>query len=218
MKNYLSMRTRQTAATLVLSAIFFLSGCRTESSPEAAARPESPTASSPAAASFALQSAHGGEAGRGSEAPGSPAGLVFELPAQWSRSIPTSAMRVLQATVPGPAGDGELVVFYFGSGQGGGVEANFDRWIGQMDGASGGAPERGKFVAAEFRISWLDVRGTLLPSGMGSGPATPQPGARLLGAVVEGEGGPWFVKLTGPEATVAAERDGFLGMLRAIHR
>ncbi len=51
---------------------------------------------------------------------------------------------------------------------------------------------------------------------MGSGPTTPQPGFRLLGAVVEGEGGPWFFKLTGPEATLASEREAFFGLLRGV--
>ena len=66
------------------------------------------------------------------------------------------------------------------------------------------SPERGDFAAGEFEVTWIDARGTLLPSTMGSGPSTPQPGFRLLGAVVEGEGGPWFFKVTGPESTLAA--------------
>jgi hypothetical protein len=47
------------------------------------------------------------------------------------------------------------------------------------------------------------------------GPAEPQPGSRLLAAVVEGPGGPWFFKTTGPDETVAAARADFLAMLRA---
>ena len=41
-----------------------------------------------------------------------------------------------------------------------------------------------------------------------------QPGSRLLGAVVEGEGGPWFFKATGPDATLAPQRLPFRGMLQ----
>jgi hypothetical protein len=121
---------------------------------------------------------------------------------------------VAQAVIPGSGGPGDLSVFHFGVGGGGGVEANIERWIGQMEGAT--EPERGAFEANGFQVTWVDVRGTLLPSQMGSGPTTPQANSRLLGAVVEGPGGPWFFKATGPEATLAAEREAFLEMLRSV--
>ncbi len=93
----------------------------------------------------------------------------------------------------------------------------FDRWQTRRGGYPT-PPERGELPAAGFRVSWIDARGTLLPSGMGSGPTTPQPGFRLLGAVVEGEGGPWFFKVTGPEATLGPEREAFFGLLRGVRR
>jgi hypothetical protein len=52
---------------------------------------------------------------------------------------------------------------------------------------------------------------------MGSGPTTPQPDSRLIGAVVEGPGGPWFFKATGPSQTLADQRQGFRDMLMALH-
>lgn len=142
----------------------------------------------------------------------------FELPATWRREQPSSGLRLAQAVVPGAAGPGELAVFHFGAGQGGGVEANFERWLGQMEQPAGSSPERGELAASDFRVSWIDARGTLLPSTMGSGPTSPQPGFRLLGAVVEGEGGPWFFKVTGPEATLAPEREAFFALLRGVRR
>ncbi|HSN55836.1 MAG TPA: hypothetical protein VLT32_14275, partial [Candidatus Sulfomarinibacteraceae bacterium] len=57
---------------------------------------------------------------------------------------------------------------------------------------------------------------TLLPSGMGAGPTEPIPGSRLLGAVIDGPGGPWFFKLTGPAETVAAAAADFESMLRSV--
>lgn len=142
----------------------------------------------------------------------------FELPANWRREQPSSGMRLAQAVVPGPAGPGELAVFHFGAGRGGSVESNFERWLGQVELLAGSTPQRGELLAAGFKISWIDARGTLLPSGMGSGPTTPQAGFRLLGAVVEGEGGPWFFKLTGPEATLAPEREAFFTLLRGVRQ
>lgn len=184
------------------------------------ASPASPPITEPAAP-------HGGD-GAGEKALSaegstiSTASLRFDLPAAWRREQPSSGMRLAQAVLPGSApgeaGPGELAVFHFGAGKGGGVESNFERWLGQIEPPAGGKPERGDFSVAGFKISWIDARGTLLPSGMGSGPATPQAGYRLLGAVVEGEGGPWFFKVTGPDATVASQREAFFVLLRGVRR
>jgi hypothetical protein len=157
-----------------------------------------------------------GEVVPGGGAAGQAAGLDFDLPAGWQSEQPSSSMRMAQAAIPGPGGPGQLVVFYFGPGGGGGVEANVQRWIGQMEVDPGTQPAQETFDANGYRVTVIDVKGTLLPSTMGTGPETPQPDSRLLGAVVEGPGGPWFFKVTGPEATVEAERDAFLTMLRGV--
>ena len=142
--------------------------------------------------------------------------IQFAIPANWQQQPPANQMRVAQATIPGAGGNGDFVVFYFGPGGGGGVEANIQRWVDQMDPAPGSNPQPETFDANGFRVTWIDVSGTLKPSNMGTGPATEQPDSRLYGAVVEGPGGPWFFKATGPEATLAAERDNFLEMLRSV--
>ena len=143
----------------------------------------------------------------------------FDLPSNWQEQPPSTSMRMAQAVIPGnpgSGGPGEVVVFFFGPGGGGGVEENIQRWIAQMETAPGSNPQPETFEANGFRITWIDVSGTLKPSSMGMGPATPQPGSRLYGAVVEGPGGPWFFKATGPEATLAAERENFVKMLRSV--
>jgi hypothetical protein len=183
-------------------------------SPAAEADPSS-TAPSPSDAPVGPISSRG-EVVSGGGAAGQAAGLDFDLPAGWQAEQPSSSMRMAQASIPGPGGPGQLTVFYFGPGGGGGVEANIERWIGQMEVAPGTQPARETFDANGYRITVVDVEGTLLPSTMGTGPTTPQPDSRLLGAVVEGPGGPWFFKATGPEATLAAERDAFLSMLRSV--
>jgi hypothetical protein len=126
-------------------------------------------------------------------------------------------MRLAQATIPGPAGAGDLAVFYFGAGQGGNVEANIERWIDQVEAAPGTPkPERGTLDANGLKVSWVDVHGTLKPNAMGMGPSTPVTNARLFGAVVEGPGGPWFFKVTGPDKTLAPQRDAFFAMLKTV--
>jgi hypothetical protein len=122
-------------------------------------------------------------------------------------------MRLAQAMIPGDAGPAQLTVFYFGPGGGGGVEANLDRWIGQVQ--ADDDPEREDFALGDWNVSFVEVTGTLLPSGMGTGPTVPQPDSKLLGAVVDGEGGPWFFKATGPAATLEAQRDAFLDLLKS---
>jgi hypothetical protein len=127
-------------------------------------------------------------------------------------------MRFAQAAIPGPAGAGELAAFYFGPGQGGTPDANLERWIDQVEAGPGTPkPERGTLEANGLKVTWVDVHGTLKPSTMGMGPSTPVPDARLLGAVVEGPGGPWFFKATGPDKTLGPQKDAFFSMLKSVH-
>lgn len=142
------------------------------------------------------------------------AGIAFEMPDGWQAQPPSSSMRLAQAQIPGPGGPGELTIFFFGVGGGGGVEANLERWIGQMSAAS--EPLRETFETHGLTVTWVDVKGTLNPSVMGTGPTSPQPDSRLFGAVVEGPGGPWFFKATGPDATLSEQRDAFVEMLQGL--
>jgi len=143
-------------------------------------------------------------------------GLLLELPEGWQQEMPSSPMRKVQAGVPGEAGDGELVVFFFGAGGGGGVEANIQRWIDQMEVAPDSMLQREVIEANGLQITWVNVSGTLKPSTMGVGPTTPIQNSRLLGAVVEGSGGPWFLKVVGPDATLQDHLDGFVQMLKHL--
>lgn len=143
-------------------------------------------------------------------------GAVFDLPAGWQAEAPSSSMRLAQATIPGDAGAGQLTVFYFGPGGGGPVDANLDRWLGQVEVDAGSTPTRDTFTKGEFRGTWVEVIGTIKPSTMGVGPTTPQPDSRLIAAVVEGPQGPWFFKSTGPASTLEAQRPAFLAMLQSV--
>jgi hypothetical protein len=142
--------------------------------------------------------------------------LQFQLPGSWVKETPSSSMRVAQAKIPGPAGPGQFAIFYFGPGGGGTPEANIARWVGQIDSPIR-PPRRESFATHGLRVSWVEVAGTLKPSTVGMGPTTAQPGSRLLGAVVEGAGGPWYVKAIGPDATIGAARGSFLDLLRGLH-
>jgi hypothetical protein len=151
----------------------------------------------------------------------SAAGLRWTAPTGWKAEGPRP-MRAATYTVAPSAGDtvgGECVINYFGAGQGGSVEANIERWKGQVQGSNGQpAPAKvAKRVVKGLSITTIDASGHY--SGMG-GPmaASPRvvPGYRLLGAIVEGPAGNVFVKFTGPQNTVAANQQKFDQLLASF--
>jgi hypothetical protein len=109
-----------------------------------------------------------------------------------------------------------MVLFYFGPGQGGDVEANLQRWVGQMAAAPGTQPTRDAFTSGAFQVTWLEMSGTLKASQIGSFPSTDMPDYRMLAAVVEGANGPWFFRAVGPDSTLAEQREAFLAMIRSV--
>lgn len=143
-------------------------------------------------------------------------GASFTLPQAWIPQAPSSSMRLAQATLPGSAGEGQLTVFHFGPGGGGGVDSNLQRWAGQVEPDAGSEASQESFDVGGFRVTWMEVQGTLKPSTMGTGPTTAQPDSRLFGAVVEGPQGPWFFKATGPAETLVEQRSAFLDVLRSV--
>jgi len=133
-------------------------------------------------------------------------------------------MRLATYAVPSASGDaesGECGVYYFGPGQGGSVEANIDRWIGQFEQSGGKSSKDGAKVEKRnvhaLKVTTVDVSGAY--TGLG-GPRAPQgapkPGYRLLGAVVEGPQGSVFFKFTGPAKTVAQNQPAFEKMLSTL--
>lgn len=151
----------------------------------------------------------------------SAAGVRWTAPANWKAEAarPMRAATYSIATVGGEPGVAECVVNYFGPGQGGGIDANIERWRGQVLGADGNpAPAKiDKRTVRGVPITVVDASGTY--TGMG-GPmmagSKPVPGYRLIGAIVEGPGGNVFFKLTGPAKTIAAQQKQFEQLLASI--
>ncbi len=166
----------------------------------------------------------GAMGGAAAAAPGDLGGLAGRAPAEWRAVKPSSSMRLAEYALPGyPAGatDAVLAVFHFGPNQGGGVDANIQRWISQFtqpDGSDTQAKARKSTRTVQgMAVTLVDIEGTY-NGGMGAGgQAEPQADYRMLGAVVEAPGGVYFYKLTGPRSTVAHWSDGFaefIGSLR----
>ena len=138
------------------------------------------------------------------------AALTFTTPAGWQAGQPSSSMRVAELTLPRAAGDPEdaqLVVYYFG-GQGGSVQANIDRWVGQMQQADGkpsvAASRSVKRQVNGLALTLVDVSGTYIAEvSPGANERNNKPQFRLRAGVVQTANGPYYIKLTGPEKTVA---------------
>lgn len=153
---------------------------------------------------------------------GAPGGLAWTVPGEWTEEPPKSAMRKAQYRVPAVSGDredGECVVYYFGAGQGGDVQANLERWAAQFRGRGSTPPRYSEMKAGGLTISRAEVRGTYTPSpmSMGGGPEPePKPDYMLLGAIVPGPEANWFFKCTGPERTMEANRARFDALLASV--
>ena len=152
--------------------------------------------------------------------------LQLSAPKEWTVKPSSSSMRVAQyglPRAPGDAEDGELIIYFFG-GQGGSVQANLDRWVGQME-QPDGRPSKAvatteTMTVGGMKVTVLDVSGKYVAE-MAPGAPTRfnKPGFRLKAAVVETAGGPYFVKLTGPAKTVERWNAAFATFLKsAVYR
>jgi hypothetical protein len=135
-------------------------------------------------------------------------------------------MRQAQFLLPrveGDGADGELVVFYFGPGQGGSVDANIDRWVGQFGQPDGSASKdkakTSRNQIAGMQVTFVDLNGTYQAPIMPGAPERHNsPGYRLLAAVVETPDGPWFFKLVGPEKTIGKWAESFDQFIRSVKK
>jgi hypothetical protein len=151
------------------------------------------------------------------------ASLKWTPPAGWKNSGTTS-MRAATYAVSSVHGDrdgAECVVYFFGLGQGGSIQANIDRWEGQFKTPGGkAAPDKvTKITIHGLPVTTIDVSGEY--SGM-AGPTATAPvlvsGYRLLGAIVESPSGNVFIKFTGPAKTMAANQPKFQQLLDSFEK
>lgn len=147
--------------------------------------------------------------------------LKFQVPEGWITEQPTSSMRVAQYRLPGDAGDASLVVFFFGVGQGGSVDANLDRWIGQMkqpDGSASKAKAKTETTTINgMKVTLLDLVGTYSAGDMmgGSGAAQDRPDSRMRAGVFETAKGAYYIKLVGPEKTVSKWDSSYMAFIKS---
>ncbi|HZU97855.1 MAG TPA: hypothetical protein VFF73_14230 [Planctomycetota bacterium] len=147
--------------------------------------------------------------------------LVFETPKDWKElpaqsgfMAPTSSWEVAKEE-----GDSEApqVLYYDLGGQGGDVDSNVDRWVGQFTTKDGEKIAKDKvkretFESNGLKITTIEVAGTFKPRK-----GDPKKGWKLVAAYVDGQGkgGPFFVKLLGPEKSVDKAKDAFVKWLKS---
>lgn len=149
-------------------------------------------------------------------AEGTAGGVRWSLPAGWSAG-PARPMRVATYAIPAARGaePGECGVYYFGKGEGGGVEENIARWSQQFQGSPRAAVTQR--TVAGLRIHRVVISGTYLsPAGPMMQSQGSRPNYRLLGAIVEAPGGLVFFKCTGPAATMTAAEKSFDALIASL--
>ncbi len=147
------------------------------------------------------------------------AGIRWTVPQGWAEQPPRQ-MRFTTYLVPSAHGDAEgaeCAVFFFGSGQGGSVQDNIDRWIHQFEDA--GTPQKSEKEVNGLKVSLVTVDGTytgMVGPMMGGGEK--KSNYRLLGAIVDAPQGMVFFKLTGPKATVAGAEGAYNGLIGSLQK
>ena len=117
----------------------------------------------------------------------------------------------------GDAADGRMTVM----GAGGGIEANIERWYGQFTQPDGGSTrERAKvkkIKAGGQDVHLVDISGTFKDQRGPAAPAAERPKYRMLAAIIVTQSlGNYFVKLYGPERTVADQEKAFVTMIEGL--
>lgn len=143
--------------------------------------------------------------------------FTFRQPAVWERVETASSMRKAQFKVQDAdrKGSAEVVFFHFGPANGGGVQANVERWFGQFqEGREKIGAKTEETTIGKRKVTFVRAEGTYM-SGMPGGASTPQPHSALRGAIIESAGGNVFVKMTGPAALVKSSEEDFKKMIES---
>lgn len=189
-------------------------GCRDREITSYKAPKEAPPPAQPAAApSGNLPADHppigGASAPTGTDMANTPvptasgSALTWTAPSGWTPKA-LGSMRKGSFSIKGDGVEADLSITAF-PGATGGLEANLNRWRGQLGLAPASAEEVTtaveKFEANGLQFTVVDYAGN---------------GSRLIGAVVPYGGNSWFFKLMGPDALVAGQKAAYLEFLHTV--
>lgn len=144
--------------------------------------------------------------------------LRWSAPESWTAAVPASSMRLAEYVAPAADGSqpGEVSIFYFGPGGGGGVEANVARWIGQFKNPDG-TPATGQQsteTVSGMMVHRVEAAGTFNPGMAGNGVS--RDNYKMLGAIVESPAGLYFFKMVGPTDTIGARAPEFESLVKSF--
>jgi len=134
------------------------------------------------------------------------------VPAGWQSRMPGNEMRLAEFTVRsgGSADSADVVVYYFGEGQGGSVQ------VTSPDG-SAVTPTVTTVEDTSFPTTLVELTGSYgRGMGMGPGREAATAGQALDAAVVETPKGNFFIQLFGDSASVQSARSEFLAFVKSI--
>ncbi|GAB5496847.1 MAG: hypothetical protein Phyf2KO_19270 [Phycisphaerales bacterium] len=138
--------------------------------------------------------------------------VSIPIPSQWAEVTPSNSMRIAQYE----AENGEVVIAL--SQAGGSVEANIQRWQGQVkDQGMPVEPEIQEFNAGGFPVTVVELTGDYTEGGMMGTPTT-YSDYTMLAAIIDTGATKAFVKITGPFSLVADHKSHFENMIRGIQR
>jgi hypothetical protein len=149
--------------------------------------------------------------------------LRFAVPVTWTR-VPAGENEALRYRLPAAEGDmGEsFLVLRVPTGEDVvAPDVQLALWYARFT-QPDGRPTKSAAAVLErkvddLRVTRTDVSGTYV--GSTAAPVrVGVSGYRLLGAIVEGEGGPWLFVVIGPKATVGAARADFDALLLSLAR
>lgn len=213
------MTSRRPTTLALLVSLVLIAGCRDREITAYRAPKDKPAPQMPAATASAdtnnlppghpsigpggAQAMPGGDMANTAVPTASGSDLRWTAPAAWSAKA-LGQMRKGSFTVKGDGGEADLSITAF-PGATGGLEANLNRWRGQV-GLSPLSPEEvvaatEKFEANGLQFTVVDYAGN---------------GTRLIGAIVPYGSNSWFFKLMGPDAVVAGKKAEFVEFLHTV--
>ncbi|MEP6765189.1 MAG: hypothetical protein ABJB66_12795 [Gemmatimonadaceae bacterium] len=140
------------------------------------------------------------------------------VPKTWTSRPPASKMRLAEF-VAGAAGGAEVIVYSFGPGQGGTVDANLERWKSQFSNPDG-KPVSDKITQGKvgaFPMTIAEYQGTYARGiGAGSAPQDALPNHILIAVIIETPKGSLIFQMFGPKAAAEAQREAYLSFVRSL--
>ena len=139
--------------------------------------------------------------------------LRWEAPEGWGEQA-GSGMRMATFTVSSDAGSAETTIVSLG-GNAGGLQSNIGRWLGQLGVED---PDEAKLTAFVSGMPTIEtVEGKALSYGnLGSWTSGDGSQDSMRAGIISAHGRTVFIKMTGPEALLAAEDAEFQSLCRSI--